>query len=749
MSDIPDLMGIITLYGKTEERFLISRNIDTSARGASVRCYSAINSNKETGVLKEFCPDDSPSLMRNSKGYLVHKQGMEAEKKLFCHKMQNYIKTYQNIINLTNSDNDLISFFPQYQLFYSSPYEDDKDRIVYIWTKGPPNYTFEAFCNEIRDTEHNTTEEDILKIVLAVQSLTKRICVLHEKEYIHRDIKPSNFGFVKLGDDFLDQNIYLFDIDTICSIRESASLPAVGSNGFIEPEAEYEPANNLTDIYSIGATLFSALVLTQETKSSNYCYDNAFYDELNSLVYRSGIFIPVKEKVPEQFYNCILRILKKSLCPRRKRYQCCEDLYDDITKAVRIIRQVVDEKQSREFNEINYEQEIRNKKELLKEYLSNAEIRRIDMLLEAEAEGDIEEISANKENRFILGLAFYYGYKTKKDLKKAFHYFNNYSGANIASAVFLCSSSSEAENERSEFRCSSEILFHAAELYSKPNASDEELSEAKQLLIKAADEGSYHAMEIAVMLYLSRAAFEGSADSGIEMSQTEIDLSQAKVLGYLLKLNEKDSVIAKRIYAEMYAKGFYFGQDNDKAISLFRQLISENDRESYKYLYYCYLQQDDFNNASSCLVDYISCFEKFRYVPSSPDEKYGIFYDRCRYLKEESIKSLENHIEMFWLNTDKPLSELQSGKGLSIIEMKKMALKLKNIEVLKSFAEIKENFKKTTALTDMLFPKQNFNFNLEPLIAETDEQINMIRQKIINSNDDYDESDYLFLSLGL
>ena len=162
----------------------------------------------------------------------------------------------------------------------------------------------------------------------------KCVCALHNAGLLHRDIKPSNFGFAKRGSELLTQSISLFDVDTVCSVYRVPDGSARFSEGFAEPEARTMPANNLTDIFSIGATLFHAILVSQETQECDFLYSSAMYPHLRHLVDTSVLITSSETNSHPHLRALLTRILQKTLCPRRERYECCEDLLEDVQKAL-------------------------------------------------------------------------------------------------------------------------------------------------------------------------------------------------------------------------------------------------------------------------------------------------------------------------------------------------------------------------------------------------------------------------------
>ena len=188
-------------------------------------------------------------------------------------------------------------------------------------------------CKEIHRHPHVRPEYNLVTVLSAVQTLAKCVCALHSAGIIHRDIKPSNFGFTKRRGETLTQTLTMFDIDSLCSIWDE-SPDTIVTEGYTEPEAGYKECSNQTDIYSIGATLFTAVVITDETRASGYLYREDYYEYLKRMIAESELMIASEANSHPRLRNLLVSILKKCLCERKQRYQNCEALIADLSEAL-------------------------------------------------------------------------------------------------------------------------------------------------------------------------------------------------------------------------------------------------------------------------------------------------------------------------------------------------------------------------------------------------------------------------------
>lgn len=136
-------------------------------------------------------------------------------------------------------------------------------------------------------------------ILNSILSLTECIDILHEEGLLHLDLKPSNFGILKRGKKLLTDSVSLFDVNTIYSLKSRFSSMS-GTEGFMAPEVENGEADNRSDIYSIGCTLFSSIIITDEI--CNAGYSREYFGRIPELVENSRL-IQASETNSNIFYN--------------------------------------------------------------------------------------------------------------------------------------------------------------------------------------------------------------------------------------------------------------------------------------------------------------------------------------------------------------------------------------------------------------------------------------------------------------
>lgn len=325
--------------GRFSRTFQIQRKI---REGASVICYEATHEASGRGILREFYPQSAFwHTDRDEAGQLLLNGDYAAAVDQFRSEMARYLKPYELLLQAMKEPEhrDLQTCIPAFEVYRGGDSCPDSAGTAYIFTTDPESVTFASICQTIRANPKKRPEYHLVKVLSAMISLTEGVRALHRAGLLHRDIKPGNFGFASRGSEALTDAVSLFDIDTVCAMYP---LPRerVISQGFTEPEAldsrrrDYS-AGCQTDIYSIGATLFSALVLTPETEAAGYVYIQEFRDQLRELLSRSALITASEGNSHPKLRGNLARVLEKCLAPREERYPNCDELLEDLHRALR------------------------------------------------------------------------------------------------------------------------------------------------------------------------------------------------------------------------------------------------------------------------------------------------------------------------------------------------------------------------------------------------------------------------------
>ncbi len=301
--------------------------------GGSVVCYEGYFNSSTNGILREFYPRNMAEFFeRDNENQLFLKNEDSATKNIFQEQLDRYLQPYYMLREKRLEDPEALNFLPSFEIYFgATDNEKNSLKTAYIWTSEQSVETFEEICKKIHNRPNYKPETKLFIALHAIRSLTKCICSLHNAEFIHRDIKPSNFGFKKLNGEILPQTVSIFDIDTICSVYEDVENFVV-SPGYVEPEFALESANNLTDIYSIGATLFSAIIV-QDAHDLDYTFHEKDYNDLKNLVDNSKLITASRTNSAPKLRAILTEILKKTLCRRENRFETCEELLEKLNYA--------------------------------------------------------------------------------------------------------------------------------------------------------------------------------------------------------------------------------------------------------------------------------------------------------------------------------------------------------------------------------------------------------------------------------
>lgn len=291
--------------------------VDRIGEGSSSVCYMAV-SGRKMGRLKEFNPINVLTDAGSITDFLAAYRTLEDVKA----KNERY-----QVLN---------NYIPHYELLYAID-EEDRYTGAYVWTPDDKTGTnFADYLHKVRQNPENMPEQTLANILDIVYTLTDCVCLLHSAGILHLDLKPSNFLVTYNSKMELNTgNISLFDINTITSIEGDVSM-VVGTDGYCAPEVESGAAENRSDIYSIGAILFNALVIVEMIPDG--IWRDEYYESLDCLVSGSKLI-----RISESNYSVALRsrladILRKCLAYRPKdRYDYCEQLMDDLLEARKLI----------------------------------------------------------------------------------------------------------------------------------------------------------------------------------------------------------------------------------------------------------------------------------------------------------------------------------------------------------------------------------------------------------------------------
>lgn len=312
--------------------------------GGSAICYEArCESDGTHGRLKEFYPQyffntkQFSAFERDSKNQLVIAETLkcvidnfniakDAFKEAYCTLAKTKNKPYGEVLN---------NYIPPFELYEGVTQNENQPATVYVWTRHDKKIKqFNKYLEDVRKDINGRAKEPehhLFNILNAVFTLTKCISALHTANLIHMDIKPDNFGVLIDENGEIDSsNISLYDANTIYSL-DSDLVAVAGTDGFAAPEVSRGRCGFAADIYSIGATLFNAIIISDDFDG---IYDRKYYNDLDNLVSNSKLITYSDKNSNSALHDILVKILKNSLASNPdKRYKACSFMLKDIVRA--------------------------------------------------------------------------------------------------------------------------------------------------------------------------------------------------------------------------------------------------------------------------------------------------------------------------------------------------------------------------------------------------------------------------------
>lgn len=308
--------------------------------GGSSVCYSAEHGGR-MGRLKEFYPVDTALgdknffffFRRSKQNQLVSVgEGMAERFEGMCREFTHAYEVLEQVKRENRHHELLNNYIPPYELFRGEP-EEGQPGTVYVWTPNDKKgKNFQDYLTEVRKYPRKLPEHKLYNILTTLITVADCIRLFHGAGLLHLDIKPSNF--LVPYDSQMNINpgsISLFDVNSIYAL--DSDFPRVsGTPGFRAPEAEIGRADNRSDIFSIGAMLYYAVVISDPQEPA--LYEQGQYPNLERLVEDSALIRASETNSSPSVKFLLTHILRKCLARRPKdRYDCCEALIGDLKTA--------------------------------------------------------------------------------------------------------------------------------------------------------------------------------------------------------------------------------------------------------------------------------------------------------------------------------------------------------------------------------------------------------------------------------
>lgn len=306
--------------------------------GGSCVCFEAtLPAEKKTGRLKELypleCLDEHPTfrLTRRADNALVATQ---ETRKAFEEEREKFVSAHQRLLEVAQEqrENEFSSFIPDFTVYYAC---DEKGTVLegstaYIWTAPEQLVVFDKYIDEVRKQPDTDPEQKLLTVLKTVETLTECVGILHKNGLLHLDIKPSNFGIPQRSGRLLTDLVTMFDVNSIDDAVGGVCSP--GTPGFAAPELSSGRGCRQSDIYSIGCTLFSALVVND--RIGGIGYSTEYYMDLRALINSSALITASESNSNVFLREWLFKILQKCLrIDVKQRYQGCEELLADLRRA--------------------------------------------------------------------------------------------------------------------------------------------------------------------------------------------------------------------------------------------------------------------------------------------------------------------------------------------------------------------------------------------------------------------------------
>lgn len=337
--------------GNSPETYKIGQVI---GEGGTVVCYEATRTLSdgvvESGRLKEFYPIDTVSgeniryisMRRLSDGQLVPGPGSMRK---FARMKKDFVDSYKLLYKVMaeSPGNEILKSYIQHgEILYGISQSDRRAvgadplmremTTVYIWSSGFAGEGFDQWIDHVRNHPTAKPERTLQTILTIFASVTDFARVLHTAGLVHLDIKPSNFMVqYDSSHQIRPDSISVFDINSMHT-WDSCDSNLPWSEGFSAPELRRGKADNRSDIYSIGAMLFYALIIARDISDGRY--HDYYYPSISRLLKNSDLFTCSEVNSDARLLSRLCRILEGCLAQDPKsRYQSCTQLLADFRAA--------------------------------------------------------------------------------------------------------------------------------------------------------------------------------------------------------------------------------------------------------------------------------------------------------------------------------------------------------------------------------------------------------------------------------
>lgn len=344
------LSGNIDLLEETGGRRQEFQILAVAGEGGSTVAYQAIRHSTGgpvKGILKEFYPLDAAGrvgygLVRGAGGQLTAGPGFGRRFAAECRAYLSRYRLIDSVVAETPAAGVLKNYIEQGRPFFGIPAEDTP-ATVYVFSPSLDGVGFDQYLAGLRTGPIPEPENALLQILQTLHTLTDAVKAMHTAGLLHLDLKPSNFLVARDSEGGLaPAHISLFDVNTVRSVDEDGALEPMrtGTEGYAAPELEVDGPSDRSDLFSLGAILFSGVVLCPDEMPDGR-YRPALYGQIDRLLRTSRLLAGSDVNSDPMLRTRLAGILEKTLAADpAQRYNSLSELKTELAQCISRIHEL-------------------------------------------------------------------------------------------------------------------------------------------------------------------------------------------------------------------------------------------------------------------------------------------------------------------------------------------------------------------------------------------------------------------------